>query len=191
MKYDLLTRLLHLLIAIGASSQTLTSLVMVTPKPGRSSNLWYEIHKLTGIGLLLVVSIFWLWALTRAFIRGDAMMLFPWLSGRRLLDLREDAIDTIKELVHMRLPADDVPRPLPAAVQGLGLLLALFLAGSGTILITGMAPDGSLSFPLHALKELHETAGSLMWAYLIGHPLLGLLHQLAGHGSLNRMFGFR
>ena len=121
MKYDLFTRVLHLFVAAGVTSQMLTSLVMVTPKPGRRPNLWYEAHEAIGIGLLL----------------------------------------------------------------------ALFLAGTGTVLAIGMASDGGLSMPLHAIKELHETAGPLMWAHLIAHSLLGLLHQLAGHGSLSRMFGFR
>ena len=191
MKYDPATRLLHLLVAAGVTAQMLTSLAMVTPKPGRLPNLWYEAHEAVGIGLLVAVSIYWLWATARAFVRGEGMMLFPWFSRRRLLALRDDAIRTVGELGHLHLPTDAVPRPLPRAMQGLGLLLALFLAGSGTALAMGMAPDGGLSPLLHAVKEMHETAAPLMWAYLIAHPLLGVLHQLAGHRSLTHMFGVR
>ncbi len=191
MKYDPATRLLHLLVAAGVTAQMLTSLAMVTPKPGRLPNLWYEAHASVGIGLLVVVSTYWLWAAARAFVRGEGMMLFPWLSRRRRLALRDDVVRTVTELGHLSLPGGTTPRPLPAAAQGLGLLLALFLAGTGTALAVGSAPDGGMSPLLHAVKETHETAAPLMWAYLVAHPLLGVLHQLAGHRSLTHMFGFR
>ncbi len=191
MKYDPLTRLLHLCVAAGVTLQLLTSLVMVTPKPGRLANGWFEIHENVGIGVLVAVAIYWMWVVARAARRADGGMLFPWFSRRRMADLRDDALGTLRDVARFKLPPDDEPRPLPAAVQGLGLLLVLFMAGTGTILAIGMAPDGAKSAPIHAVAELHETAAPLMWAYLVGHPLLGFLHQLAGHGSLSRMFGFR
>lgn len=191
MNYHPLTRLLHLLLAAGVVSQMLTSLVMVTPKPGRVQNLFYEVHETVGIGVLAMVSLYWLWVLARALTGGDAAALFPWLSRRRLFDLRNDAIDTLKELVRFRLPSSGSPRPLPSAVQGIGLLLAVALAGTGTAIAIGTGPDGRLSPLLHAVKEVHESFAPLMWAYIIAHPLLGFLHQLAGHRSLNRMFSPR
>ena len=191
MKYDPLTRLLHLSVAAGVTLQLLTSLVMVTPKPGRTANSWFEIHENVGIAVLAVVAIYWLWVAARAARRADGGMLFPWFSRRRLRELGEDALATLTDVARLKLPRDDGPRPLPSAVQGLGLLLVLFMAGTGTILAIGMAPDGAKSAPIHAVAELHETAAPLMWAYLIGHPLLGFLHQLAGHGSLGRMFSLR
>ena len=32
--------------------------------------------------------------------------------------------------------------------------------------------------------------GNLMWAYLAVHPVLGVLHEIAGHRTLSRMFRF-
>ena len=189
MKYDPLTRLLHAMVALGVTAQLLTSVVMVYPKPGRPPNDWYEIHEAVGMGLLAVVSVHWLWAIGRSMARGEAMMLFPWFSHARLADLYDDIADTLKQVMQGRLPADSQPRPLPSAVQGAGLLLALFLAATGTAMGLGMAPDGGLSPLLHAVKEVHEGGASLMWVYLIAHPLLAALHQLAGHKTLNRMFG--
>lgn len=31
-------------------------------------------------------------------------------------------------------------------------------------------------------------AAPLMWAYLAVHPAVGIVHQLAGHQTLSRMF---
>ena len=191
MKYDPLTRILHLLVAVGVVSQMLSSLVMIHPKPGRLPNEWYEVHELIGIGLLGVISFYWLWVVGRCVMRGEGLMLFPWFSRRRLSDLRADTVETVKEGLQGRLPDGPQARPLPAAVQGGGLLIALFMAATGTALAIGMAPNGGLSPPLRAVKEVHEAMAPVMWAYLIAHPLFGLLHQLAGHRVLNRMFGFR
>lgn len=189
MRYDPITRILHLLVAAGVTSQMLTSLVMVHPKPGRLPNGWYEVHETVGIGLLAVVSAYWLWILGRTLARREPLLLFPWLSRQRLAALRGDAVETGRAALGLRLPAGDRPRPLPAAIQGIGLLLALALAGTGTTIELGMAPDGGLSPLLRGVKEVHEAMAPLMWAYLVAHPLLGLLHQLAGQRTLSRMFG--
>ena len=37
---------------------------------------------------------------------------------------------------------------------------------------------------------LHKLAGNLMWAYLIGHASMALLHQALGDKVFSRMFGF-
>lgn len=191
MKYDPLTKLLHASIALGVSLQMITSLVMIYPKPGRLPNQWYEVHEWMGIALLGIVSIHWLWAVGRTLARGDAMLLFPWFSWARLDQLGRDIAETAREALRGRLPAGDEPRALPAAVQGLGLLLALGMAATGTALAMGMAPDGGLSPWLRVVKEVHESLAPVMWAYLLVHPLLGVIHQIAGHGSLRRMFGPR
>lgn len=191
MKYDPLTKLLHACVALGVSLQMITSLVMIYPKPGRLPNQWYEVHEWVGIALLGIVSIHWLWAVGRTLARGDALLLFPWFSGARLDQLGRDIAETGREALRGRLPGGDEPRALPAAVQGLGLLLALGMAATGTALALGMAPDGGLSPSLRVVKEVHESLAPVMWAYLLVHPLLGVLHQIAGHRSLSRIFGLR
>ena len=72
--------------------------------------------------------------------------------------------------------------PLASAIHGLGLLIA-----------TAMALTGAVGYFFPAARFLlgiHETIAPIMWAYLIGHVGLALLHQLAGHRILQRMFGF-
>ncbi len=188
MKYDPVTRLLHLCLAAGVTSQMLASLVMVYPKPGRPPNQWYEVHETLGTALLAVLVLHWLWTVGKSLASGSAVMLFPWVSAKRMRALAEDARETFAQLRRGRLPEADQPTPLPAAVQGLGLLLATFLAGTGVVMMVGMAPNGAMPGLLHDVKEAHEAAAPLMWAYLVIHPIMGVLHQLAGHRTLTRMF---
>ncbi|MGE5548672.1 MAG: cytochrome b/b6 domain-containing protein [Solirubrobacterales bacterium] len=190
MKYDPLTRLLHLLIAVGITAQMLTSLVMVDPKPGRPPDQWFEIHETLGVALLFVLLAHWLWSVARHFMYAEPMLLFPWLSRPRISDLAADVRASLREVRHGRLPADDRARPLPSAIQGLGLILGVFLAATGTAMAVGMGPQGQMGPVLHAVKEMHEAASPLMWAYLVVHPALAILHQFAGHRSLSRMFGW-
>ncbi|MDR3438652.1 cytochrome b/b6 domain-containing protein [Telmatospirillum sp.] len=190
MRYDPLTRLLHVTIAIGITVQMLVSLVMVYPKPGRLPNEWFAIHETLGVVLCGVLATHWLWSVLRTLVSGEPMRLFPWFSRSRLSELADDIRATVRELGRLRLPNGEGTEAFPAVVQGLGLLLGLFLAGSGTILALGMAPDGTMSSLVHAIKEAHETAAPLMWVYLAAHPTLGILHHLAGHKTLDRVFGF-
>jgi hypothetical protein len=188
MKYDPLTRFLHLMMAVGVSLQMLTSLVMVTPKPGRRPNDWWEIHETTGMVVLGVVAVYWGWILVRAFTRQQPLMLFPWFSRQQRAELWLDIVESWQDIRVLRMPVGDTARPLPCAVQGLGLLAALFMALTGTIVELGMGLDGAVSPTIHTVKEMHETMAPLMWAYLLVHPLLGALHQFSGHRSFNRMF---
>lgn len=190
MRYDPLTRILHLGIAFGVTAQMLTSLVMVYPKPGRLPNQWFEVHETLGLALLGFLAAHWLWSLLRTFAGGEPMTLFPWFSRSLLKDLLDDIRSTGRELARLRLPSDNHTKPLPAAIQGLGLLLGLALAGSGAVLAFGMAPDGRMNDVVHTVKEAHEAMAPLMWFYLAVHPTLAILHQLAGHNTFGRVFGF-
>lgn len=186
-----MTRVLHLCLALGVIPQMLTSQVMVHPKPGRLPNQWYAVHEWLGSALLAITIIYWLLAISRTLAGQGASMLFPWGSAARLRDLVSDTRATMTEIMGGRLPADDHPRPLPAAVQGLGLLAATFLAASGVALMVSQQPAGGWSPALRVVKEAHEMVAPLMWAYLVLHPAIGLVHHLAGHRTLARMFGRR
>jgi cytochrome b561 len=188
-KYDSLTRLLHLCLAAGISAQMFVSLVMITPKPGRDPNSWYSVHETLGIVLFAILAVYWLRAILKTIQGGEPMMLFPWLSPARLGALAQDIGAYLRDLARFRLSGDDGTRPLPAAIQGLGLMIGLILGGTGTVLAFGIVPGVKLSPVLHDIKELHEAFGPLMWGYLAIHPTMAILHQLAGHKTLNRMFG--
>lgn len=39
------------------------------------------------------------------------------------------------------------------------------------------------------MLEVHKIVSNLMWAYVLGHAGLAVVHLIAGHGTLGRMFG--
>lgn len=191
MKFDPFTRILHVLVAVGVTLQLALSLIMAAPKPDRAENVWYEAHEFFGTTLVVVISVYWIWIIARTAARDEPFMLFPWFSPRLRQALIDDVKATMNDFAAKRLPSAQTVKPLPAAIQGLGLLLALFMAMTGTVVELGMGPDGSLPPLVHAVKEVHETMAPLMWTYLVVHPLAGFLHQLRGERIVSSMFDFR
>jgi cytochrome b561 len=187
MRYDAPTRLLHALIALGVLAQLLASLVMVTPRPGRLPNAWFEIHQYIGSALLLLLLAHWAWSASRHYA-GELGMLVPWSSRTRLADLRDDARRMLRDATRLRLPSADRPRPGSAAVEGLGLLTATCMAASGVVWILGSQPDGATGPFIHLVKSAHGAMGTVMWIYLLAHAGMAVLHQWAGEGTLRTMF---
>jgi cytochrome b561 len=91
-----------------------------------------------------------------------------WFSGK----LHENAEDSV----------------LAGAIHGLGLLLILGMGLTGATMFFGMDEvTGEMNDFVHAMKELHEGLGSLVWVYLIGHVGMVVLHRLKGHDLLSRI----
>ena len=174
MPYYRVTRFLHALIACGITLQMLVSLLMVYPRPGRLPNAWWEVHEIAGLLLVAALGLHWAWSIGRTAVKGTPFLLVPWFSTARLKALREDLVATVAEIRNGRLPQSAEPRPLPAVFQGLGLLLASFLAVTGLAMFFGMAEDRAMGAAIGALKEAHGAAAPLMWAYLVIHPALGI-----------------
>lgn len=80
--------------------------------------------------------------------------------------------------------------PLASAVHGLALLAAIAMAASGAIVFATMGPDGALSGLGSGALSAHSLLANLMWAYLVGHASLAVLHQMQEHDTL-RMFSLR
>ena len=178
--HSVLTKLLHLLIAAALVHQLLISLIMVVPARNRPGNSYFELHEWVGVVSLGLLVTFWTWTLVR---RGETRfgMLFPWFSGARRSAFWADLKAHLASLRRGQVPLTE-ESPLASAVHGLGLLIA-----------TAMASTGAFGYFFPAIRFLlgvHETVAPIMWAYLVGHVGLALLHQLAGHRILQRMFGF-
>jgi cytochrome b561 len=178
--HSTLTKLLHLMFAAAVVHQLLISLVMVVPEGNRPGNSFFELHEWVGVLTLGLLVIFWIWSLVR---RGEARfgMLFPWFSGARRSAFWADLKAHLASLRRGRVPLTE-ESPLASAVHGLGMLIATAMALTGAV---------GYFFPAtRILLEVHMTIAPIMWAYLIGHVGLALLHQMAGHRILQRMFGF-
>lgn len=190
-KHTLRTRVLHGGLALAILTQLLTSLAMEGPDDVQSGDLLFQIHRYSGLTAALLALALWLVILTRR--RGtDLGALLPWFSGTRLSALWFDLRVHMAALIRLRLPAHDPDAALPAAVHGLGLLLISAMALSGTIYflqvmlgVHSAEPDGMLAMTVHVMLA------NLVWAYLIGHAGLGMLHHLLRSASLTQMWSLR
>jgi cytochrome b561 len=188
MQKTVITRILHAALAVAIVHQLVTSLFMERPRPGGSSgNFAFEFHEAVGLASLGLLALFWLWTVVR---RGETQpgALFPWLSAERRRRVFADIRSIVGGLVRRRFPPLASEMPLASAVHGLGLLVATAMATTGAIVYATMGADGSLPTGGKFSLELHEVFANLMWAYLIGHAGMAVLHDMAGHRVLGRMF---
>jgi cytochrome b561 len=187
MKYGRFTRILHSLIAAGIVVELVSSLVLRTPRPGRVLTplqaLGYQAHEWVGMAVLVVLAMHWL-----VFSAGHAHKgighFFPWFSRAR----RKAVLGDVRELLRFRVADPEQNDSLAGAIEGLGLLVGSVLAVSGAVLFFGIAGDGSMSRPVHAVKEFHEFWGPAMWTYLCLHAGAAMAHVGLGHRSVLAIF---
>lgn len=189
-KHGLPTRLAHAGLGIAIILQLLTSLGMQAPYPGRAGDFLFGIHSYVGLGALGFVFLFWLVVMLRR--RGAEMgLLIPWFSRARIRAVWQDARKHLEAVLHLRLPAYDEHGPLASAVHGLGLLLMTAMAASGTLYFFINAGNPDAGGWVAVSMFVHKTLANLVWAYLIGHAGLAVLHHYTQHLSLAEMWSFR
>lgn len=176
----LMTKLLHVFLLLSVLWQLFASGLVERPRAGQPGNLFYDIHEIVGLATLALVLVFWLWSVVRR-CETPFAALFPWLSGGRLKLLITDVSAHWTAMRQWQLPHAETETPLATAVHGLGLLTTLAMAASGAWLYTQMVPGG-------LVLEVHKAVSNLMWAYLVAHAGLALVHQAMGHRVLQRMF---
>ena len=184
------TRLVHMGLALSIIVQLLTSLVFVAPSPTATGNIWFAAHAYVGLAAFGFVLLFWL-VLTARRIGTTPGLLFPWFNGARLAALWADTKVHLAALTRFRLPVFDAHAPLASAVHGLGVLLMTAMALTGTIyyvINTGNPDAGGL---VGVVMLVHKTLANLVWAYLIGHAGLGVVHHFASNQSLGEMWSLR
>lgn len=180
---SLFTRLLHFALLAVVLNQLIGSNIMERPLPGEDPGLAFTLHSWVGMAGFVLVLAFWLWTLFR---RGETRLrqLVPWFSRRGWAGVIADIRHHIHSLMRLRLPEDDGHGALASAVHGLGLLILTVMAATGTayaLLLQGTDWGRPTLF-------VHATVANLMWAYLIGHAGLAVLHHLAGSDIFSRMF---
>ena len=190
MGYDRPTRWLHAGLALTVPIQLLTELFMHRPKLGHvrtgAESFFFEMHEWVGLAACAIVVLHILWsALGTA--KGGFARLFPYFSA----DGRKSIIEEIREVpgwLSGRLHETAEESALAGSVHGLGLLLVLGMAITGTIVFFGMNEiTGQLTGLARAALQLHHTGGNLVWAYLIGHVGMVVLHRIKGHDLLARI----
>lgn len=189
-RHNRATRLLHAGLALAIVSQLLTSLAMQGPDDVQPGDILFQLHRYSGLAATVLAFGLWLTILVRS--RGTELgALIPWFSGRRLAALWRDIRVHGREALNLRLPEHDSQAALPSAVHGLGLLLISAMAASGAVYFVQVGlglhsaePDGMIAMTVHL------ALGNLVWAYLIAHAGLALLHHLLRSMSLATMWSF-
>lgn len=183
MTRDNFTKVLHALIAMGITANLALSQFMAAAEPGVPGDGPYLVHQWAGVGLLGVLVVYWLWKLAGHCPQGSTYF-FPWFSRRSYLAMWSDA----KTLLRLRVRDFPESSALSGAVHGLGLMTAAAMAISGTVqyvILQGYVASPTL---FDFAKTSHELLANFMWAYLIGHVVMGLAHQALGHQSIVKMF---
>jgi cytochrome b561 len=189
MKHDRMTRWLHAGIAMGIIAQLGLSLVMEAPDDQdevMASGLplqLFEAHENIGMALLALLVLHWLWSLS-GHVQGGFAHLFPWFSKERM----GKVIAETREALKFKVSDPEVSNALAGAVHGLGLLAATGMAATGAVIFFNLSEAGHMTALGKTFHEIHETLGPLMWAYLIGHVAVAVIHKKMGHTNVKEMF---
>ena len=190
MRHALGTRLLHLLLASAVLMQLVDTQVMGVPRPGRIldglQTRAFGVHQYVGLFAMLIVALFWVWLMLRR-VGTAPGRLFPWFSAPRRAELWADILLHVQLARRLSLPDPEHSESLAAATHGLGLLIVLIMATTGTIgWLTWDQAAGMGSFT-HTIFEAHGLVANLLWAYVIVHVGASLLHEALGHRLVQRM----
>ena len=189
-KHASLTRLAHTGLALAIIVQLLTSLVLSAPAPDAKGNWYFEVHEYGGLTAFTFMLLFWIAMLVRK--HGTPLsLLFPWVSGGRLSALWSDIKLHVQSLLKFKMPTFDDHSPLASAVHGLGLLLMTAMATSGTIYYFINAGNPDAGGLVGVVMFVHKTLANLVWAYLIGHAGLAVIHHFTQNLSLSEMWSLR
>ncbi len=191
MKHSWHTRALHLLVAAAIVFQLASSQLMGVPRPGRPplSDLEagaFALHEYAGLVSMAIIALFWLWLLVRR-QETSLGLLFPWFSRQRLAGLREDIVLHVRRAARLTLPEPEHSVALSSAVQGVGLVVALVMAATGTIGYFAWTKGSAMTGLAGVAFDIHGTLANVMWGYLMVHVGAALLHELLGHRILYQM----
>lgn len=178
------TRLLHVLLLISVINQLASSQFMHHPLPGDPPPALFALHEYVGMASLLFVFAFWLWAMIR---HGETRIdqLFPWFCPSSVFAVIRDGVAQFRDILRAD-PFVETDGAFASAAHGFGLVTLTAMAATGTAFFV---TEGSIV--AHDAMKLHKLIANLMWAYLLGHAGIAVLHHLLGHDIIKRMFWIR
>jgi len=188
-RYTAEEKMLHFLIAGGMLFQLIMHNWMQRPQPGEtitaSQALLFGAHEFVGVGLLMIV-------VSRFMLTAgrwkELLRLFPWFETAGRQSLVRELKAARASLLSGNLKDSSEQDTLAKTVHGLGLLLALGLGLTGLTLFILISSDEVLGAPGHAVMEVHELMGTLLWVFVIAHISMAIYHQFLGHRVLQYIF---
>lgn len=179
--WDRNTRLLHWGLVVSITFELFSGLYVSDP----NTRLYFRMHEIGGLTAAGFVLLHWMWS----FAQQDLGILFPW-NAKGLAQSRDELLGMLRG----RLPERGHTVGLSGFVHGLGLLAASGMALSGVFIFLvipgGMgAAAASSNYALFTgLSVFHRSLSSFLWAYLGGHVVFAILHQLQGHPVFGAIF---
>lgn len=189
-KHSRATRIAHAGLAIAVMAQLATSLIMRAPRADRPGDVFFQAHSYGGLAAMGFVVLFWLVVVIRT-AGTDPGLLMPWFSAPRRQAVAADVRATWAGLRAFRMPPYQEAAPFSASIHGLGLLLMTVMAGTGTYYFLATQAGQPETGLLALAMDLHGLLANLVWAYLIGHALMALLHHYGSDHSLAEMWSLR
>lgn len=186
-RHSFFTRLFHMALALTIIVQLLTSSWMTAPREDRQEDWLFEVHEYSGLLALFLATGFWL---VLAMRRGGTPIgiMFPWFSAMRRQAAWDDLIALLQDIKILRPPKYHTENPLASAVHGLGLLLMTAMGTTGGLYFLAMFFGATEDSWAHIAIDVHEVLSNLVWAYLIGHASLAVIHHYARHMNLKKMW---
>lgn len=182
-------RSLHLLLIITVVYQLLSSIWMEAPEPGKVVNyeaVLFSWHIMFfGWGGLLVSCVY---GVIRFFDPESWQRLVPWFSTEHRAEFFKSAKKEIPDIFRGRLAAPEKKGALAGAAHGLGFLLVIALGMTGSYVMLGIRPDGTMSDDMLMFLDFHELFGILIWTFLAGHILMVFYHLLLGQRRVLDIF---
>ncbi len=185
--YSAGTRLFHAGLALAVLSQLTSSQFMQAPRQGRPGDWVFEVHEYSGLFAMVMALGLWIVVMTR--IGGTDMgLLLPWFSAARREAFATDAKRHWAAVRAFQLPEYQPDAPFAATIHGFGLLLITAMAATGTIYWLGGIAGYQDGATVALAVNVHGFMANIVWAYLIGHAGMALIHHFTGQQSLRAMW---
>lgn len=184
------TRVIHISLALAVVVQLATSLFMSHDANGGRENLLFEVHEYAGLTSLVIIAVFWLVVFFGK--KGTPLgLLFPWLSGPRRKALKASGARHFKAFKAKKVPSYEDEDAVASTIHGLGILIISVMTLTGLLYFIGgkmSATDGVIAT---VAISIHAPFSKLVWAYLIGHAGIAVLHALRRERPLSVMWSLK
>jgi len=162
---------------------------MSAPKADRAGNQMFYAHEY--IGMVAFVAALGFWVILAVRRQGTPVSkLYPWFTQGGRASVIKECLRAYEQARARRIPEIGEDDALPSAIHGLGLALVSLMAAFGVFWYAVVLAGYGNSLVAWGLINLHAMLGNLVWAYLIGHAGMSIVHQLLGHPVLGKMWSF-
>ena len=162
-KWHPFTLFLHLVIAVAVITQLTTSWLF------DDYHTLFLVHEYSGMTafVAIILLLLWKWHLS------GLKQYFPWAFSTG----RHKMLEDLRWLCKIRLPEHNTGG-LPGTVQGLGVLLIFTMGFLGTLWFIAKHYVVGLEPYTHTMMYWHSALANLVWAYIIGHGCMAILHWI-------------